>query len=138
MKKLISAYATAIALAAGLLGCNLDAPPISAATCTTYVSGTPGPRRPLTITQRQALSKWLTEHRTEWSRTVATHVPRTVIEMEHEGGTTSLNLWSRLLIASGPFGQYQRTLSEDEARTLAGIVDPDGAVLFNGAPDISD
>lgn len=123
MKNSISAYATAIVLVAGLLGCNLDVPPISAATCTTYVAGTPGPHNQLTSMQLQALSKWLTEHRDEWSHTVATHVPRTVIEMEHEGGTTSLNLWPRLLIASGPFGQYQRALTEGEARSLAEIIE---------------
>lgn len=136
MKKSIAACATAIVLAAGLLGCNVDIPPISAATRTTYVAGTPGPREQLTSAQRQALGKWLTEHRADWSRTVATHSPRMVIEMEHEGGTTSLNLWPRWLIASGPFGQYQRALAEDEARTLAAILDPDDAV-FNGAPDSS-
>ena len=88
MRRSISVYATAIVLAAGLLGCNLDVPPISVATCTTYVAGTPGP-----------------------------------IEIEHEGGTTSLNLWPRLLIASGPFGQYQRALTEGEARSLAEVIE---------------
>jgi hypothetical protein len=125
MKKLISACAAAIALAVGLQGCNLDVPPISAATYAAYAAGSPGPHKELTSAQLRALGKWLAEHRSEWSRTATTHVPRMVVSIQHEGGeTSSLNIWPRLLIASGSFGQYQRSLSEAEARTLAEILGP--------------
>jgi hypothetical protein len=122
--KSILAHAAAIILAAGLLGCDLDVPPISSAKCTTYVAGSPGPQKELTSTQLHALNTWLSEHRSEWSRTAVTHAPRTLVWIRHKDGeASSLNLWPSLLIASGPLGQYQRALTEDEARTLTRILE---------------
>jgi len=124
MKKSLSACATAIVLAVGLLGCNLDVPPISSATCATYAAGSPGPQKELTRTQLDALNSWLSDHRSEWSRTALTHAPRTLIWIQHQDGeASSLNLLPGLLIASGPFGQYQRALTEYEARALARILE---------------
>lgn len=125
LMKSILARLLIVVLAASLSACDLDVPPILSANCTTYVAGSPGPQKELTSVQLHALSTWLSEHRSNWSRTATTHAPGTLIWIRHQAGeTSSLNLWPRLLVASGPFGQYQRVLTEDEARALTQILDP--------------
>jgi hypothetical protein len=116
-------FTVTMMLTVALCGCRLDVPPIASGTYTTYVAGSPGPRRELTSDQRQALTTWLGEHRSEWSRTVVTHVPGTLVSIQHiEGSESTLNLWPRSLMAYGQFGQLQRSLTEEEGRRLAEIL----------------
>jgi hypothetical protein len=125
--KYLLARVTAVALAAALCGCDLDVPAISSASYVVYAGGSPGRQTGLTAAQVEALSDWLSKHRSGWSRSVVTYVPRTLISIRHgDGETSTLDLWPTALHVYGTFGQYQRSLSEVEAHELHGILRRNG------------
>ncbi len=110
-------------LAIALCACTLDVPPFSAASLSIHSTGESGASSDLTSKQSQKLHEWLNVHRSGWSQTPASYVPRVVVAVKHnDGKVSSLDVLPSLLVANGPFGQYSRPLADDEERELLAIL----------------
>jgi hypothetical protein len=112
-----------LVLIGALCGCEFEAPEINSASYVEFSSGLPGPRVELSDQQVQALSVWLFEHRSGWSRNLVTYSPRILIAInQKDGESSSIDLWSNTINYYGSAGQFQRKLSESEALVVFGII----------------
>lgn len=125
--KFFRAVGSYVLLCAALAACNVEIPALQSATYIEYVKGSPSTPVVLSAAQVQRLSTWLASHRSGWSRSIVSYVPKVLIQMRHVDGTvSSLSVFSRKAIADGSFGSYERELTESEGLEIIGLLGLNG------------
>lgn len=93
--------------------------PVKSASVIRHSTEAPGLLLAMSSTQVAALNDWLSSHRSGWSASYVSHVPRIQVQLSHTNGeSSSLQLVAGKLIVYGGSGQQERALTAEEFNAL--------------------
>jgi hypothetical protein len=112
-------------ISALIVGCNLDVPAITNAKYSLPQKNGAEESIQLSNMQIQQISTWLSAHRSGWSRSFVTYVPKHYISGNLVGGKyASLNIWTSQIVVVIDSEQYVRSLSPAESASIMAILQP--------------
>jgi hypothetical protein len=112
-------------ISALIVGCNLDVPAITTAKYSLAQKNGAEESIQLSNMQTQQISTWLSAHRSGWSRSFVTYVPKHYISGNLVGGKyASFNIWTSQIVAVIDSEQYMRSLSPAESASIMSILQP--------------
>ena len=117
-------YSVFLLLLLALAACKLDFPTAKYAVAQRFENGNVVQTWQLDDDQLQRLSSWIDEHKSGWSKSYATYVPGTYIQMTNAAGKSSyINILTATTIVA-TYGESQFTQSFDaaEVQRLLSIV----------------
>lgn len=123
-----------------LTGCRLELPKLLSASVVRYAEGRAVATCTLTPGQAALVHAWFVRHQTAWSPTLATYVPKLLIQTTHTGGQrSSINIWaSGFVVVNVASGQFEQQFDAATFKELLAIIETAPATQTQNASEVAE